>query len=46
MYPANQPLQNLAAFAIVFVAGVMSTITLGKYIKKLKADVASVVLHS
>ena len=36
MYPNNSPLENLAAFAIVFVTGVVSTVAFGKYIEKLK----------
>lgn len=34
----NSPLESLAAFAIVFVAGVLSTLSLGAYIGKLKKD--------
>lgn len=36
MYPNNSPLEHLAAFAIVFVVSVISTIGLGKYIEKAK----------
>lgn len=36
----TSPLETLAAFAIVFVAGVISTAGLGAYISKLKRDVA------
>ena len=32
------PLEHLAAFAIVFAAGVLSTIAFGKYIEKIKRD--------
>ena len=32
----NSPLESLAAFAIVFAIGVLSTIGLGKYVEKLK----------
>lgn len=34
----TSPLESLAAFAIVFVAGVFSTIGFGKYIEKIKRD--------
>ena len=34
----NSPLESLAAFAIVFVAGVLSTWGMGKYIEKVKMD--------
>lgn len=34
----NSPLESLAAFAIVFAVGVISTVGLGKYIEKLKRD--------
>jgi hypothetical protein len=34
----NSPLESLAAFAIVFVIGVISTAGLGKYIEKIKRD--------
>lgn len=34
----NSPLETLAAFAIVFVVGVLSTAGLGAYITKLKKD--------
>lgn len=34
----NSPLESLAAFAIVFVAGVISTVGLGKYIDRVKRD--------
>lgn len=32
----NAPLESLAAFAIAFAAGVMSTVVLGKYIAHVK----------
>ncbi len=35
------PLETLAAFAIVFAAGVLSTATLGTYISHLRRKVAS-----
>ena len=35
------PLETLAAFAIVFAAGVVSTATLGTYIGSLRRKVAS-----
>ncbi|MEJ2795880.1 hypothetical protein WAE56_20965 [Iodobacter sp. LRB] len=34
----NSSLESLAAFAIVFVVGVISTVGLGKYIEKVKRD--------
>ncbi|MFM0741593.1 hypothetical protein PQQ51_30525 [Paraburkholderia xenovorans] len=34
----NSPLESLAAFAIVFVTGVLATTVLGKYIDKVKRD--------
>lgn len=34
----TSPLETLAAFAIVFVAGVLSTAGFGAYISKLKRD--------
>ncbi len=34
----NSPLESLAAFAIVFVAGAISTVGLGKHIDKVKRD--------
>lgn len=45
MITTNSPLENLAAFAIVFAVGVISTVSLAKYIDKVKrsavGDVAS-----
>lgn len=38
MYPNNSPLEHLAAFAIVFITGVVSTVALSKYIEKVKRD--------
>lgn len=38
MGPNNSPLESLAAFAIVFVVGVLSTVGLGKYIEKVRRD--------
>ncbi len=38
MINTNSPLENLAAFAIVFAAGVLSTVSLAKYIEKAKRD--------
>lgn len=35
---SNSPLESLAAFAIVFVIGVLSTVGFGKYIEKVKRD--------
>lgn len=37
----NSPLETLAAFAIVFVAGVVSTAGLGTYINSLRRKVAA-----
>lgn len=34
----NSPLEYLTAFAIVFAAGVLSTLALGKYVKTLKRE--------
>ncbi|WP_171914446.1 hypothetical protein [Paraburkholderia xenovorans] len=34
----NSPLESLAAFAIVFATGILSTIALGKYIEKVRRD--------
>jgi hypothetical protein len=36
----NSPLESLAAFAIVFVAGVLATTALSKYIDKVRRDAA------
>ena len=38
MLNTNSPLENLAAFAIVFATGILSTIALGKYIEKVRRD--------
>ena len=38
MNNGTSPLESLAAFAIVFVAGVLSTLGFGKYIEKVKSD--------
>lgn len=37
----TSPLETLAAFAIVFAVGVLSTAGLGAYISKLKRDAAN-----
>lgn len=37
----NSPLETLAAFAIVFVAGVVSTASLGAYISGLRRKAAA-----
>lgn len=42
MYPNNSPLEHLAAFAIVFVAGMLTTAGFGKYIEKIKRDAVAV----
>lgn len=34
----TSPLESLAAFAIVFAVGAISTFSLGKYIEKVKRD--------
>lgn len=34
----NSPLENLAAFAITFAVGVLSTVALSKYIEKVRRD--------
>lgn len=34
----NSPLESLAAFSIVFVAGIVSTVSFFKYIEKIKRD--------
>lgn len=34
----NSPLESLAAFAITFAVGVLSTVVLGKYIEKVRRD--------
>jgi hypothetical protein len=36
MISTNSPLEHLAAFGIVCVASVLSTVCLGKYIEKMK----------
>ena len=36
MYPNNSPLESLAAFAIAFAAGVLSTATLSMYTRWIK----------
>jgi ABC-type antimicrobial peptide transport system permease subunit len=41
--PPNQsPLEYLAAFAIAFLAGVISAVGISKYIQKIKRDVWNV----
>ena len=35
---SNSPLENLAAFAIVFVVGVIACSSFGKYLEKVKRD--------
>lgn len=42
----NSPLETLAAFAIVFVAGVVSTAGLGAYISGLRPKAAAQGGHS
>jgi hypothetical protein len=38
MLNSNSPLESLAAFAIVFATGILSTVALGKYIEKVRRD--------
>ncbi len=38
MITGNSPLEMLAAFAIVFAAGVLSTIALAKYAQSMKSN--------
>ncbi|WP_207002119.1 hypothetical protein [Trinickia mobilis] len=38
MLSNNSPLESLAAFAITFAVGVLSTVALGKYIEKVRRD--------
>ena len=38
MYSSNSPLDSLAAFAIVFAAGVLSAVCIAMYIGKLRKD--------
>jgi hypothetical protein len=38
MVSNNSPLESLAAFAITFAVGVLSTVALGKYIEKVRRD--------
>jgi len=40
MISGNSPLETLAAFAIVFAAGVLSTIAVAKYTQSMKTDTA------
>jgi hypothetical protein len=35
----SSPLEYLAAFAIVFAVGILSTVSFGKYIEKIKRDI-------
>jgi hypothetical protein len=34
----NSPLESLAAFAITFAVGILSTVALGKYVEKVRRD--------
>lgn len=43
MVSSSSPLETLAAFAIVFAVGVLSTVGFGKYIKKVRNDVERAV---
>ncbi|SEH42502.1 hypothetical protein [Paraburkholderia hospita] len=38
MHNNNSPLESLAAFAITFAVGMLSTIAMGKYIEKVRRD--------
>lgn len=40
MQPSNSPLEHLTAFAIVFAAGVLSTISLTAYIARMRRNSA------
>ncbi len=44
--PYGGPLEGLAAFAIVFVAGVFSTVGFSMYVEKVKKDAERVVKDS
>ncbi|WP_206128135.1 hypothetical protein [Burkholderia sp. Ac-20379] len=41
----NSALDTLAAFAITFAAGILSTLALGKYIEKVRRDAIASVSH-
>lgn len=41
----NSPLESLAAFAITFAVGILSTIALGKYIEKVRRDALQLVAN-
>lgn len=38
MRPSNSPLEHLAAFAIVFAAGIMSAISVAAYIARVRRN--------
>lgn len=40
MISCNSPLETLAAFAIVFTAGVLSTMAVAKYTQSMKTNTA------
>ncbi|SFI48724.1 hypothetical protein SAMN04515618_13013 [Collimonas sp. OK307] len=46
MVPNNSPLESLAAFAIVFLVGVLFTAGVGKYVEKIKKDAEPVALSN
>jgi hypothetical protein len=46
MFNNNSPLESLAAFAITFAVGLLSTITMGKYIEKVRRDAAYAASHA
>ena len=42
----NSPLESLAAFAITFVVGILSTVVMGKYIEKVRRDATNDTSHA
>lgn len=42
----NSALEALAAFALTFAAGIVSTFAIGKYIEKVRRDAIDSVSHS
>ena len=41
MFPNNSPIDTLTAFAIVFVIGALSVLSLIKYVEKVRRDASS-----
>lgn len=39
----NSPLENLAAFALIFVVGVLSNVAMRMYIEKVRRDAVNAV---